>query len=243
MTTTRGRWRARVLVTAVALTLIAAVAVAVGMWAQSRTHYRATALIGPAAVRLDSPTARQEALEKLVAALKAVPYAQFDACLAEVLAALEADLPPRSGDMLSWDDVRRLHRWGVDIGAHTVHHPILANADDRTAAAEIVGSRDRIAAELGEVPRHFAYPNGGPSDFLDRDVTTVADAGFVSAVTTVEGINLADTDRFRLLRFNLHEERFRAPTGLVSRALFFSSTSGLVARVRSRPGTNAGAGA
>lgn len=182
-----------------------------------------TPLLGPATVRLDSSTARQEALEKLVAELKAVPYVQFDACLAEVLAALEANVPPRTGDMLSWDDVRRLHRWGVDIGAHTVHHPILANADDRTAAAEIVGSRDRIAAELGEAPRHFAYPNGGPTDFrLDRDVATVADAGFVCAVTTSEGINRADTDRFRLLRFNAHEERFRAPTGLVSRALFFS---------------------
>ncbi len=200
-------------------------------------------LVGPATVRLDSPTARQEASEKLVTALKAVPYAQLDACLAEVLAALEADVPPQAGDMLSWDDVRRLHRWGVEIGAHTVYHPILANADDRTAAAEIVGSRDRIAAELGEAPRHFAHPNGGPTDFLDRDVATVAGAGFVSAVTTIEGINQADTDRFRLLRFNVHEERFRAPTGIISRALFFSSTSGLVARARSRSSPDTGAGA
>ena len=92
-------------------------------------------------------------------------------------------------------------------------------------------------------PGQRAYPNGGPYDFLDRDVATVADAGFLSAVTTIEGINRADTDRFRLLRFNVHEERFRAPTGIISRALFFSSTSGLVARVRSRPGTNADSGA
>ncbi|RKE59496.1 glycosyltransferase involved in cell wall biosynthesis [Dietzia kunjamensis] len=193
-------------------------------------------LLGPDAVRLDSPAARQQALEELVAVLKSVPFARFDSALAEVLATLGADVPARAGDMLSWDDVRRLHRWGVEIGAHTVHHPILANADDATAEAEIVGSRDRIAAELSGRPWHFAYPNGGPTDFDGRDVATVVAAGFSSAVTTIEGINRPDTDRFRLLRFNVHEDRFLAPTGLQSRALFFSSTSGLVWWVRSRGG-------
>ena len=135
-------------------------------------------LLGPDAVLLDSPAARQQALERLVAVLKSVPFARFDAALAEVLAALDADVPPRDGEMPSWGDVRRLHRWGVEIGAHTVHHPILANADDATAEAETVGSRDRIAAELGGRPWHFAYPNGGPAGFDGRDVATVVAAGF-----------------------------------------------------------------
>lgn len=191
-------------------------------------------LLGPDRVCLDSPGQRQEALERMVAALKTVPYADFGTTLAEVLAVLSSDVPPRIGDMLNWDEVRQLSGWGVEIGAHTVHHPILANADDRAASSEILGSRDHLAAELGTPPRHFAYPNGGPGDFLHRDVTTVVDAGFSSAVTTIEGVNRATTDRFQLLRVNVHEGRFRAPTGRLSRAMFFSETSGLIEWVRGR---------
>ncbi|MFN3599996.1 MAG: glycosyltransferase [Dietzia sp.] len=194
------------------------------------------ALLGPGTVHLDSPGRRQEALERLVAVLKTVPYSDFATTMSGVLATLDADVPPRIGDMLTWDQVRRLHRWGVEIGAHTVHHPILANADDRAAAAEIRGSRDHLAAAVGTPPRHFAYPNGGAGDFLERDVATVVDAGFSSAVTTVEGVNRVTTDRFRLLRVNMHEERFRTPAGRLSRALFFSETSGVVAWARGRAG-------
>ena len=32
-------------------------------------------------------------------------------------------------------------------------------------------------------PGHFDSPDGGPSDFLNRDVELVADAGFVSATS------------------------------------------------------------
>ncbi len=43
------------------------------------------------------------------------------------------------------DDRRRrcgeLHRHGIEIGAHTVNHPILAQADDDTARREIVASK------------------------------------------------------------------------------------------------------
>lgn len=189
-------------------------------------------LLGPDTVYLDTPERRQQALERLVAALKTVPYAEFDRTLTELLAALDSDAPPRTGDMLDWDEVRRLGRMGVEIGAHTVHHPILANADDHAAAAEILDSRDHLTAELGAAPRHFAYPNGGTRDFLDRDVATVVAAGFASAVTTVEGVNRPTNDRHRLLRVNMHEGRFRTPTGRLSRALFFSETSGLVAWAR-----------
>ncbi|MGN7157515.1 glycosyltransferase [Dietzia cercidiphylli] len=196
-------------------------------------------LLGPGTVHLDSPGRRQVALERLVAALKTVPYADFATTLSGVLATLDADVPPRIGDMLTWDQVRRLHRLGVEIGAHTVHHPILANADDRAAAAEIRGSRDHLAAALGTPPRHFAYPNGGAGDFLERDVATIVDAGFSSAVTTVEGVNRVTTDRFRLLRVNMHEGRFRTPAGRLSRALFFSETSGVVAWARRRAGAAA----
>ncbi|MGN7225917.1 glycosyltransferase [Dietzia maris] len=87
--------------------------------AHSRHDSVVVELLGPDALLLVSPTARQQALERLVAVLKSVPFSGFDSALAEVLAALGADVPARVGDMLSWDDVRRLHRWGGgDRGPH-----------------------------------------------------------------------------------------------------------------------------
>ena len=137
-------------------------------------------------------------------------------------------------DMLDWQDIRRLDEAGVTIGAHTCNHVLLSRVDDATARREITGSHDRIAAETGAPPRHFAYPNGGAADFTERDVALVREAGFASAATSIEGINRPGVDPFRLLRHNVHEERFLAPSGRLSAALFFSETSGLLGWLRTR---------
>ena len=72
------------------------------------------------------------------------------------------------------------------------------------------------------------------ADFGERDVRTVREAGFSTAVTTVEGTNRRNADPYRLLRHNVHEQRYRAPSGRLSPALFFSETSGLLGWLRLR---------
>jgi peptidoglycan/xylan/chitin deacetylase (PgdA/CDA1 family) len=63
--------------------------------------------------------------------------------------------------MLSWEDVRLLHRDGVAIGSHTVSHPVLPLVEDDDAVrAELVDSRRRIAEVLGKAPAVLAYPGG-----------------------------------------------------------------------------------
>ena len=104
---------------------------------------------------------------------------------------------------------------------------------DEAAAREEIGlSHASIVTELGMPPRHFAYPNGGSEDFGERDMRLVREAGFETATTSIEGINRPGADPYRLLRFNVHEARFRAPSGRLSRALFFSETSGLLGWLR-----------
>lgn len=137
-------------------------------------------------------------------------------------------------EMLNWDEVRKLHEHGIRIGAHTCRHVHLSQVDEQTSRGEIVGSRDRIAHEVGSRPAHFAYPNGTPADFGSRDVDLVRQAGFETAVTTIEGVNRPGCDRFRLLRYNVHETRFVSPLGNLSKALFFSETSGIYGMLRER---------
>lgn len=182
---------------------------------------------------LGRETERARLLSEVPVHLKRLPHEEFCPQLEKIMDALApvAD-GRRERDMLDWDEVRRLHANGIDIGAHTRRHVLLSRAGDELAREEIVGSRDRIADELGVPPRHFAYPNGSPEDFGERDVRTVGTSGFATSVTTVEGVNRAGTPHHLLLRYNVHESRYRSPSGRLSRALFFSETSGLLGWMR-----------
>lgn len=75
----------------------------------------------------------------------------------------------------------------VEIGAHTVSHPMLAKHPEEAARAELADSRAAIEARLGTRPRHFAYPVGDLSAAGPRDYAIASELGFSSAVTTRPG--------------------------------------------------------
>jgi peptidoglycan/xylan/chitin deacetylase (PgdA/CDA1 family) len=125
-----------------------------------------------------------------------------------LLAGLRTAFPPLApaARPLAWAQVRALHEAGVEIGCHTVTHPIMSTLTRDEQEAEVVRARDRIAAETGEVPRLFAYPNGAASDFTDETVRVLASAGFVAACTTVRGSNRPGCDLLRLARIGVGAE-------------------------------------
>lgn len=165
--------------------------------------------------------------------LKQLTPGQLDAALGSVVAqTCPTPIPAGSPDMLDWDEVRRLDAHGIQIGGHTCNHVLLSRVDDAMARSEIVDSHVRISAEIGSPPRHFAYPNGELGDFSERDVRLAEEAGFKTAATSIEGVNRHGADPYRLLRHNVHEARYRAPSGRLSKALFFSETSGLLGWLR-----------
>lgn len=66
--------------------------------------------------------------------------------------------PPRK--LMDWDTIRRLQDEGVIFGSHTESHPELDALAPEAVEAELTRSRDRITAELGAPPLHFAPPYG-----------------------------------------------------------------------------------
>ena len=108
-------------------------------------------------------------------------------------AALEVSAPtfsdlPKAMRPMTWEMACEMSLSGhVDIGGHTHTHPILARCDIMAMRAEIATCRDRIHAELGELPFAFAYPNGGPDDFTRETLMLVREAGFKAACTTICG--------------------------------------------------------
>jgi peptidoglycan/xylan/chitin deacetylase (PgdA/CDA1 family) len=89
--------------------------------------------------------------------------------------------------MMNWDQVREMQNGGIEFGAHTIHHPILTRVSMEQAWEEVVGSKSRIEAELGETVLGFAYPNGGASDVDDRIEKLVAESGIRAAFTLLDG--------------------------------------------------------
>ena len=104
--------------------------------------------------------------------------------------------------MLTWDDVRTMHRNGISFGSHTVNHPILAKMCPAEASWEIYVSKQMIEDVLGCTAATFAYPVGRAEDFNHSIKAMVEEAGYVCAVTTVFGSNEVQQDLFELKRGN-----------------------------------------
>ncbi len=103
--------------------------------------------------------------------------------------------------MLTPDMVINLDRAGIEIGAHTISHPILTSLDDESARLEIVGGKQALEAIIGKPVRLFAYPNGkAGKDFDERHVRMAREAGFSAAFTTGHGAVTSQQDPFQLPR-------------------------------------------
>lgn len=106
---------------------------------------------------------------------------------------------------MDWEDVRALDRAGVELGAHTVHHEILARLDAAGARREIEDSKRALERGLGHPVASFAYPFGRRWDYHAAAVEAARAAGFESATTTHAGTSRADSPRFELKRVMIDE--------------------------------------
>jgi len=140
-------------------------------------------------------------LDRLIARLPHHALGAIAGALEKRLGTSEEDLPATTR-LMSWEDLRAMQAGGVEVGGHTVNHVMLANVAPSLARAEIEGCRDDISNELGEPPRHFAYPNGF---YTPRIRASLAAAGFTSAVTTEDVENRRDGDLLTLKRKTIWE--------------------------------------
>lgn len=69
----------------------------------------------------------------------------------------------------------------VDIGAHTLNHPILINETNAIASSEIAGSIDQLSDILNCDTRYFVYPNG---NYGEREIKILKGKGIKLAFTT-----------------------------------------------------------
>lgn len=84
---------------------------------------------------------------------------------------------------LDWDQVRELHRQGVEFGAHTVEHVILTQVGSEQLDRELRQSKAEIERQLGTECFSMAYPNGSALDYSDAVVAATRNAGYRLAFT------------------------------------------------------------
>ncbi|MCP5346838.1 MAG: polysaccharide deacetylase family protein [Gammaproteobacteria bacterium] len=121
----------------------------------------------------------------------------------EIAAAIGSISKDMSGDlMLTRDQVRELRQSGMEIGGHTVNHPILARLSAARSREEILSGKEDLESIIQERLGLFAYPNGRyGADYSKEHVEYVREAGFDAAVTTNGGVSEKSTNLYELPRF------------------------------------------
>lgn len=132
--------------------------------------------------------------------VKYLPTSQRNEVIGRLIEDTSAIMPKDL--MLTSNQLIELSDSGVEIGAHTASHPILANLSEADALGEITAGRDALRARLNKDIRFFAYPNGIPNkDFNDAHVRMLPDLGFDCAVSTSAGVSDSHTNIYELKRF------------------------------------------
>ncbi len=142
-----------------------------------------------------------EPVERVMRRLKYRPPAQRDRALAALRDAGMALAP--AARPLAWEQAREMMAGGVELGCHTVSHPILSTLEPAAQEAEIRGSRRRIAEAVGREPQTIAYPNGSARDYDRHTVEILRRADFRAACTTRRGSNRPGCDRLTLKRIGI----------------------------------------
>lgn len=137
---------------------------------------------------------------QLIKKIKYLPFEQRKILIDTLY--LENKISERPRKMMSVQQIQQLQQLGIEIGAHTVDHPILKVMDKTEQLAQMQQSKQALEKILPHRVKGFAYPNGKVD--VDYDFTTrslAEEIGFDYAVSTNWGISSKHTDKFQLNRF------------------------------------------
>jgi len=137
--------------------------------------------------------------------LKQIPDEAKDDIITRIASSLNVPLPyvpPGEFSPLTWEQVREMDAAGIEIGSHTLTHPILTNISRDRLRRELNESRLRLEEVLRRKVDLFCYPNGDYDVMVSNEVER---AGYKCAVTSRHGLNDRDANPLALRR--IHTER------------------------------------
>lgn len=92
-------------------------------------------------------------------------------------------------EFLDWDQVAALQNRGHEIGAHTLRHMNMAQADAEEIESDLQQCREILHQHCGEI-KHFAFPYGRLTDFNETARKLVFESGFESCASAERGCHV-----------------------------------------------------
>lgn len=143
---------------------------------------------------------RRVAIHRVIGSVKYLEPARRQQLVDELARRAQVDLP--TDLMMTPTQLRALRGAGMQMGAHTISHPILARLPLAEAQHEVREGKRQLERILGERVSLFAYPNGKPGeDYRSETVELVRESGFEAAFSTAWGVATARSDPMQLPRF------------------------------------------
>jgi peptidoglycan/xylan/chitin deacetylase (PgdA/CDA1 family) len=99
--------------------------------------------------------------------------------------------------LMDADQLRRWHKAGMGVGAHTLHHPHLTQVGSATAQRELVECKRILETWLGTPITLLAYPYGESDASIDR---LAREAGYQAAFATDRASAEHSRNLYRLRR-------------------------------------------
>lgn len=185
----------------------------------SRELLRWNGAIGREEWHLSGPEERERVIQRLLRQYKSLNTDETQPFLERLAAETGSGRCPADvadGIWMTWDMVREMDQNGMDIGGHTVNHPVLANAPTEVQRREIRESKRRIETELGHPITAFSYPVGQRDSFTPQTKELLREAGYQWAFSFFGGFAPAP-------RFDCYDLPRVAVSPLISPVLFRST--------------------
>jgi peptidoglycan/xylan/chitin deacetylase (PgdA/CDA1 family) len=114
---------------------------------------------------------------------KSIPWQERESAINQLAARIGIDptSPDPTASLMSWEDARRLHAQGFEIGSHTANHAILTCETEREADRQVTTSIAHLH-EHGIPCRTFAFPNGTSTPEL---AARIQKQGMETVMTTI----------------------------------------------------------
>lgn len=140
--------------------------------------------------KLISEIDKSKAAYNIVEKLKTIQNDKKMSITENIINLSGVNIPEKLGKkhILSWNEIKKMDKNGIDFGAHTVNHPILTNITLDEAKWEIEGSKYLIEETLERKINSFAYPNGKNNDFNEDILSLVKKSGFNCSVSFLPGL-------------------------------------------------------
>lgn len=148
---------------------------------------------------------QQQTLESVsnVAILKSLKYEEISGLLADFCS--EHGVILEKGLNLNASQLKEIVNTGlIEVGAHTLHHPILANENDDVVGNEITQSVMKTQELTQRSVRFFACPNGGYGhDFGEREIKIMKRNGVIMNFSTKSDHLRSKYDAYRVPRIGI----------------------------------------